>query len=552
MSILQLLPLNELGYDNSPYNAISTFALEPMYISLKNLKSAHVKPVAKEIAELKKKLSKDTGKVNYGVKILKTDILKKIYRTSAEFDDKRFTNYISDNFHWLKYYCIFKILTELNSGKTWLEWEFKYRYMIPVAVEKILQEHKDEVKFHCWVQWQLYEQMKSVKRYAKKNNVFIMGDIPFLVSRNSADVWAYKNYFKLHFSSGAPPDMYFSQGQRWGMPPYNWMNIEADQYGYLNRRLKYAENFYDMFRIDHFVGLFRVWTIDMNLPDNFYGLSGKFDPEDEHLWESHGKKILEAMLESTSMLPCAEDLGTVPDVSYKVLSEYGIPGVNVQRWEKKFVNRIKFIEPGDYRINSVATVSTHDSSSLPSWFENEAGTIEEFQFRKVCEKSGIPGDRYEKILSALFEQDLSSYGRLLWKNSISGVYKLLGELKVFTNQTDEFVDMYLSSFGEREIFLDYIGIKKSSEKKAGVEFILHSLEKIFSAHSVFCINLITEYLFLDNEIRDLHLNQGYRFNFPGTVSDKNWTLTIPIKAEELKNIRINELIRTINVKHNRK
>ncbi len=154
-----------------------------------------------------------------------------------------------------------------------------------------------------------------------------MGDLPFLVSRDSADVWAYKNYFKLTLSSGAPPDMYFSMGQRWGMPPYSWDNIEAGNYSYIRERLLYAENFFDMFRIDHFIGLFRVWTIDLKTPEELKGLYGRFDPEDNYYWEEHGKKILEVINNSTTMLACAEDLGTVPDCSDKVLKEFSVTSI---------------------------------------------------------------------------------------------------------------------------------------------------------------------------------------------------------------------------------
>lgn len=551
MSILQLLPLNELGNDNSPYNAISTFALEPMYLCLSKLKQTNLRQFRKEIQDTGKLFSSDPGKVDYGIRKAKMNILRKIFSNCDLSDNKSFEKYISDNFYWLKYYCIYKILSDMNSGRIWQSWELKYKYIVPASIEKILSEYKNEVKFYCWIQWQLFEQMKSLKRYAKKKQVLLMGDIPFLVSRNSADVWAYKNYFKLDRSSGAPPDMYFSKGQKWGMPPYNWENIEADNYGYLKRRLKYAENFYDMFRIDHFVGLFRVWTIELNTPEELGGLKGKFDPEDEQDWEDHGRKILNVMLECTSMMPCAEDLGTVPEVSEKVLSEYGITGVNVQRWEKKFENKIVFLKPEKYRINSTATVSTHDSSSLPAWFENEAGTIDRLLFQSACEKSGINGERYEHIMNKLFEQYNSSSSRLLWKKNIAGVFNLLNIINPDREIAGEFIDMYLSSFREKEIFLEYLNLESSKGTIADHKFVKKSLEKIGSTNSVFCINLITEYLFLDKDILGKFKSMNYRINTPGIVSENNWSLLIPVMLEELKDLGINNLLLKINQKNMR-
>ncbi|MBV6477396.1 MAG: hypothetical protein HGGPFJEG_00135 [Ignavibacteria bacterium] len=552
MSILQLLPLNELSYDNSPYNAISTFALEPMYLCLSKLKDTSASQFRKEISDAKKIYSPVNGKTNYGIRNAKMSLLKKIFNSCDLTENRSFEKYISENFHWLKYYCIYKILCSLNPGKSWHDWDLKYKYIIPAIAEKILHEYKHEVKFYSWIQWQLYEQMKSLKRYAKKKQVLLMGDIPFLVSRNSSDVWAYKNYFKLSLSSGAPPDMYFSKGQKWGMPPYNWENIVADNYGYIKRRLKYAENFYDLFRIDHFVGLFRVWTIKLDTSKESGGLIGKFDPEEMHDWEDHAKKIIDVMLESTSMMPCAEDLGTVPEVSGKVLREYGITGINVQRWEKKFSNKIEFIDPEKYRVNSVATVSTHDSSPLTIWFEDEAGTIDKYLFQSLCEKIGIKGEKYKQVLSKLFENDSSEQNRFRWKKNLKGVFEVLNIVNPDKNSAGELINMFLNSFREKEIFLEYIGITNLKKSKADHEFVLKSLEKISASNSVFCINLITEYLFLDIDILKKYSTKDYRINIPGIVSENNWTQTLPVMLEELGNMKINSLLKKINMQAQRK
>ena len=117
--------------------------------------------------------------------------------------------------------------------------------------------------------------------------------------------------------------MFYKSGQLWGMPPYNWKEMKKDNYAYIKERLRYAENFFDMFRIDHFIGLFRIWTVKKTKR-----ASGRFDPEDERKWEEHGRKILNVIVENTKMLPTAEDLGTVPDCSPKVLREYGICGTD--------------------------------------------------------------------------------------------------------------------------------------------------------------------------------------------------------------------------------
>jgi 4-alpha-glucanotransferase len=209
-----------------------------------------------------------------------------------------------------------------------------------------------------------------------------MGDLPFLVSRDSADVWSHQQYFKLELASGAPPDMLYAKGQRWGMPPYNWQAIEANKYDYLTEKLEFAENFYDLYRIDHVVGIFRVWTIPLSEPLEHSGISGSFDPAEEASWEDHGKKILSIMVKNANMLACAEDLGVVPACSYKILSELGIPGIDIQRWMRDWDKTYDFKKPDLYRYNSLATIATHDMSSLCAWWDFEAGTIDEELFMR--------------------------------------------------------------------------------------------------------------------------------------------------------------------------
>ena len=545
MSVIQLLPLNELGYDFAPYNSISTFALDPMYLSIKKLRKVELKPFRKDMRKLKKDFPAGKTFINYNIKNEKLKLLKNIFDMVNIEDLDKFKIYSDKNFHWLKYYCVYKILTDINENKTWSEWELKYKYIAPFTVEKILKNYENDVQFYCWLQWQLYEQMTTIKKYAKRKKVFLMGDIPFLVGRNSADVWAYKNYFKLQLSSGAPPDMYFSNGQRWGMPPYNWDNIIADNYSYVREKLKYAENFYDMYRIDHFVGLFRVWTIDLKTPVESGGLTGNFDPEDERQWEDHGSRILKVMVDSSDMLPCAEDLGTVPDCSEKVLKEFGVTGINVQRWEKS--SDINFINPKEYRINSVATLSTHDSSSFPAWWKNEAGTIDELLFKQTCEKFHTDGNTYSKLLDILFDKNFSRNGRLYWKDEISDKGRLLNILGLSNDTGREFVEMYNTSFNEKKSFLKYLEMKSEINHNTTTKFIKSSLQKISSGKSIFSIQLIMEYLYLDENILENYSDNEFRINFPGTVGGRNWSMVIPVSLEELLNLKINETIKEINL-----
>ena len=399
LSIIQLLPLNDVGFDFRPYDAQSSMALDPMYLSIESLEDCDLKPFAFRIKALRQQFPAGQARVDYGIKKAKLELLWTIFDgLKAPLKGKAFTAYLKANKDWLDDYAAFKTLKEKYRMIGWMDWPEEYRTKQPKAVASFVRGHASGVLFHKWLQWQLSEQFRKVKQYAAKSGVLLMGDMPFLVSRDSADVWARQDYFKLDLSSGAPPDLYFAQGQRWGMPPYNWGRIAEDDFKYLRRKMKCAENLFDLYRIDHFVGMFRLWTISLSEPSEHGGMHGRFDPPEEHHWKEHGQKILDVMLRSAKMLPCAEDLGVVPKCSYEILEAYKIPGSDVQRWVRNWGKDFRFKSGDIYRENSMAMLSTHDTSAFCAWWEYEAGTVDEWFFRKKCEERGIPFDHFKERL----------------------------------------------------------------------------------------------------------------------------------------------------------
>ncbi|MFC2092387.1 4-alpha-glucanotransferase [Bacteroidota bacterium] len=551
MSILQFLPMNDVGDDFAPYNAVSSFALEPMYIAINKLKNVNLSPFKKEIRKLKKLYKFESNRINYKIKKEKIDLLWKIYNRSYINRINKFEKFKSENLYWLKDYALYKVIKEKQSNKKWEEWEYTYKTKNEESLKEFEKSNLKRIYFFYWVQWQLFEQFKLIKEYAQKKDLLLMGDLPFLVARDSSDVWANQKYFKLHLFSGAPPDMYFAMGQRWGMPPYNWDEIKKDKYIYIICRLKYAENFYDMYRIDHFVGLFRIWIIETKSPEDKAGLLGNFDPQEEDSWEEHGKKILDIMIQNSEMLPCAEDLGTVPACSNKILEEYGIPGINVQRWVKERNNNYTFLNPNEYRINSVATISTHDSSTIVEWWYNEAGTIDERLFKRLCLEKDVSENDTHETINSLFDLSNSKQGRLLWKTEIENVNILLNILDMNIEKGYEFVKLYLESYNEKKKFWNFINIIKNYSNKISADFIYKVLIKINQTTSIFSIQLLQEWLSLEESFLRKNEETSYRINFPGIVDDKNWTTVLPYSLEELQELKINSLIKDINKECNR-
>jgi len=539
-SIIQLLPLNEVGSTFCPYDSISSFALEPVYISLEKIPKKHKNTFEAKIEKLKEEFLRSKTYVDYRIKKAKLQLLWDMFIAEGEDVSDELRKFIEDNIYWLQDFALFKVIKEYQSGKAWDEWEDKYKYRNQVALENFKKKHKREINFQMWVQWWLYKQFKEVKRYAKSKKIFIKGDLPILVSRDSADVWAHPEFFKLEYASGAPPDMYAAKGQRWGMPTYNWEKISADGYRYLKEKLKYAEGFYDILRIDHVVGLFRIWSIPSHEPLENKGLNGFFDPKEEGKWGEHGRKILSVMLENTDMLLCAEDLGIIPKVCPDTLKELCIPGNDVQRWVKDWKVKHDFLLPQDYRALSVAMLSTHDTTNWPAWWENEAGTVDKALFIRKCHDRKID---YERIKDKLFNFNLSRHGRLRWLDSVTSVDTLVHILGKKKEELKDFIDIYENSYQEKEKLWKHLNLKGSMREKSDSEIVRQVLKISLESSAIFCINTLIDYLYLANLFKGDPYQ--YRINTPGTISGKNWSLTIPISLEELLKHKVNKEIRKL-------
>jgi 4-alpha-glucanotransferase len=558
MSILQLLPLNEVGYGFSPYDSISTFALEPIYLRISELKNVDIDSFSHDIDRLKECFSKNDPRVNYEIKHAKLEILRRIFNSANSKARDELDHFVSENKYWMRDYALYKVIREKNSFESWEQWQKRLSNHDRNVLKILEKKNASEIQFQYWLQWQLYEQLTEIKKYAGQNGVLIMGDMPFLVSRDSADVWSHQNYFKLSYSAGAPHDMYFALGQKWGTPPYNWSNIRKDKFKYIEERLKYAQNFYDMYRIDHFVGLFRVWTFPLyskgGAGSGRQELDGKFDPDKVRTWQRHGKKIINAMLRSSHMLPCAEDLGTVPECSFKTLHEYGIPGTDFQRFLKNKKD-YSFVKSQKYRKHSSAVISTHDSSFFINWWNYEAGTVDEKLFELTCIKAGLSGRNIGELKKELFDRKRSIHGRLYCIQNLKKAKKTFGSFGINKMDLKKLMAIYIKAYDEKRKFVKYLNYSDKVDPKANFRLFEKCFEIISGSASIFSIQLLHELMYLDRGLFGKVNNWSYRINQPGIMDSRNWTLRIPLSLEELieskTGRRITGTIKRINKKSNR-
>ena len=362
--VIQLLPVNDMGLDACPYSALSAFALDPVFAALDRIPGLEGDAPWQQIVRSAAAGVPDGPRVDWAaVRRVKGDLLRQAW---ARLDGPSLRETLAAfraEHPWLEDYLPYRVLKEVEGYQSWEAWG--PRYSEDGAVERAMEAHAGLLALHLFTQWVLDGQFRGAREYAASRGISIEGDIPILVSRDSADVWRKRHLFHLDVSAGAPPDMYAQDGQNWGFPTYQWDRMAESGYAWWRERLRHAERYFDLYRMDHVVGFFRIWTIPAG---ERTGRNGAFVPADESTWGAHGRRILEMMLESSRMLPLAEDLGTIPDVCRETLRDLGICGFKVQRWEKRWNTDRRFIPPGEYNPLSMATLSTHDSDILAQWW----------------------------------------------------------------------------------------------------------------------------------------------------------------------------------------
>ena len=382
LDIIQLLPLNDNGNETSPYNALSAFALNPLHLGLTKLPQVESSAILlKQIQELQS--LNNQQRIPYplvyeGKERFLQEYHRLFYPTVA--NNENYHRFIEQN-PWLNEYAAFKTLKMQRRWESWEKWE-------EIDLPSFLKNHEKEIGYHTFVQYLCFQQLEDIKNRAKENGIFIKGDIPILINRESADVWAHRSLFQLQYSAGAPPDIYSKDGQKWGFPIYNWEAMEKDHYHWWIARLRTAAHFYDIYRIDHIVGFFRIWAIPLQLT----GKHGKFIPEDKAQWIAQGEKIMKMMLENSSMLPIGEDLGDVPTEVRACMRSLGICGTKVMRWERNWETDKSFIPLENYPVESMTTVSTHDSETLFLWWKNHPEEAKEYAKTK--------GWKYDPVITS--------------------------------------------------------------------------------------------------------------------------------------------------------
>jgi 4-alpha-glucanotransferase len=357
-SVLQILPLNELSLtESSPYSALSAMAIDPRYISVRLLEGgAELEARWKdEIDAVRNAPSIDHARVRN----LKERALRASFEHFYESDWRAgspeaelLRNYSEQEAWWLDEYSLYRALRRYSGEIAWTDWETSLRDRDPEALGRMRRELAIDVLYFRYVQWIAETQWQSVRQALP--GLQLLGDYPFMVTPDSADVWSRREDFILDASVGTPPDAFSDTGQEWGLPPYNWEAARLNDFAWLRARASRLASLYDGFRVDHLVGFYRTYVRPLD------GRESYFFPAEEEDQRELGETVLRIMMQTGADVS-VEDLGTVPDFVRESFARLGLPGYKVIRWEP--------LGPETYPSLSVAMTGTHDTETLAVWWE---------------------------------------------------------------------------------------------------------------------------------------------------------------------------------------
>ncbi|MET8946696.1 4-alpha-glucanotransferase [Streptomyces sp. NPDC004542] len=252
-------------------------------------------------------------------------------------------------------------------GGAWRSWPAGLRDPRSPAVARAREELAAEVGFHRWLAWVTDEQLAAAQAAATDAGMGIglIHDLAVGVAPEGADTWALQDCLAGGMSVGAPPDDFNPHGQNWGQPPWRPDGLAASGYrpwaGLLRAGLRHA----GALRIDHVMGLFRLWWVPEGRPPS-EGTYVRYDAE-----AMLGVLMLEAHRAGAAVI--GEDLGTVEAGVRRALDERGILGTAVQRFEYLGGSEGRHgpLPPDQWRRDCLATLTTHDLPTTAAWLSGE-------------------------------------------------------------------------------------------------------------------------------------------------------------------------------------
>jgi 4-alpha-glucanotransferase len=391
-------PLNAvlpvLPQEASPYSPSSRRYRNPLYLRIEGVPGVErIEGDLRRLAARAQALNEERNIDRDRVYQLKLDALSKVwkcFRGDADFDAFQL-----DQGPSLDQFAVFNALVE-RYGADWQRWPIGYRRPDAPDIERFAQEHADRLRFHKWLQWLLDRQLQHAAE-----PVALMQDLPVGFSPQGADAWAWQDLLALDMTIGAPPDLYNKVGQDWGLPPFIPHKLRTAAYEPFIQTVRAAMRHTGGLRIDHVMGLFRLWWV----PQGSRPKQGAYVRyrADELL----GIIALES--ERAGAIVVGEDLGTVEEGVREQMAECNMLSYRLLWFEEE--------APTEYPEKALAAITTHDLPTLAgiwtgvdlelqrrSGLDPDRAAAENFR-QKLVQTSGVdPRADLETAFIHTFEQ----------------------------------------------------------------------------------------------------------------------------------------------------
>ncbi len=368
----QVLPLGPPANGNSPYSSTSAFAGNPLLISLERLaERGWIDPA--RLAGLSQKVAAVEYEQVLACKLpLVTEAAKNFLEDAPGSAHARFQRFCAENAWWLEDFVLFDALRDRYGKQRWNHWPSGLARREPAALDAARSELAGEMAVRRAIQFAFYEQWHALRLYCAQRSIRVVGDIAIFVDYDSADVWAYRDLYRLRDDlepevvAGVPPDAFSETGQRWGNPLYNWDAMRYRGYDWWIQRLRWATQTCDYIRLDHFRGFEQFWEIPASEPTAMYGrwVDG---PKDE---------LFNKLREALGGLPFfAEDLGYITPEVHALRERHQIPGLAVLQFGFGNVGAHIYL-PHRVTANHVIYTGTHDNDTTLGWWTSGVSDFE--------------------------------------------------------------------------------------------------------------------------------------------------------------------------------
>ncbi|MFJ8943363.1 4-alpha-glucanotransferase [Streptomyces sp. NPDC102395] len=267
-----------------------------------------------------------------------------------------YCDFLAEEGQALEDHATWYALAEVH-GPDWHRWPAPLRDPRSPETARARTELRERVDFHSWLAWLTDTQLTAAQRTAREAGMplGVVHDLAVGVHPGGADAWAQQEYFAAGMSVGAPPDAFNARGQDWGLPPWRPDRLAASGYEPFRRLLRALFRYAGALRIDHVMGLFRLWWVPQG------------EPPTEGAYVRHDAEAMLAVLvleaSRAGAVVIGEDLGTVEPGVREALRERGVLGTSVLWFERDWDGDGRPLPPEDWRADCLATATTHD---LPS------------------------------------------------------------------------------------------------------------------------------------------------------------------------------------------